>query len=161
MVVGALLVIVSILVGLNNSFIIEEVKVEEKSNAVYGVTSNNYDIKKFMNNYFNEKMKKYLVSGAAVVVVKDNKEVFKMGYWYSNLEAKVLVYPDQTSFPACSVSNLFTATAIMQLYDEGKIDLDKNINDYISPYKVINKYDKEVTCRNLNTFKWNWLSKWA
>lgn len=39
----------------------------------------------------------------------------------------------------------------MQLYEEGKIDLDRNINDYISPYKVINKYHKEVTCRNLLT----------
>lgn len=147
----ALLIIVSILVGLSNSFIIEEVKAEEKSNEVYGVISNNEDIKKFMNNYFNEKMKKYLVPGAAVVVVKDNKQVFKMGYGYSNLEDKVKVDPDQTSFPACSVSKLFTATAIMQLYEKGKIDLDKNINDYISPYKVINKYDKEVTCRNLLT----------
>lgn len=148
-VVGALLIIVSILVGLSNSFIIEEANAEEKSSEVHGAISNNEDIKKFMDNYFNDKMKKYLVPGAAVVVVKDNKEVFKNGYGYSNLEAKV--DPDQTSFPACSVSKLFTATAIMQLYEEGKIDLDKNINDYTSPYKVINKYDKEVTCRNLLT----------
>lgn len=147
----ALLIIVSILVGLSNNFIVKEVKAEEKSNEIHGSISNNEDIKKFMDNYFNEKMKKYLVPGAAVVVVKDNKEVFKMGYGYSNLESNDLVDPNQTSFPACSVSKLFTATAIMQLYEEGKIDLDRNINDYISPYKVINKYNKEVTCRNLLT----------
>ena len=70
-------------------------------------------------------MKKYLVPGVAVVVVKDNKEVFKIGYGYSDLESKVPVNPDKTSFPAGSVSKLFTATAIMQLYEDGKIDLDE------------------------------------
>lgn len=150
-VIGALLIIILILVGLSNIFIIKDVKAEEKSNEVQGVINNHEDIENFMNNYFNEKMKKYSVPGAAVVVVKDNKEVFKMGYGYSNLELEALVDPDKTSFPACSVSKLFTATAIMKLYEEGKIDLDRNINDYISPYKVINKYDKAVTCRNLLT----------
>lgn len=149
--IGALLIIFFISVGLNNNFIIKEVRAEEKSNEVHGVISNDEDIKSFMNNYFNEKMKKYLVPGASVVVVKDNKEVFKRGYGYSNLESKITVDPDKLSFPVCSVSKLFTATAIMQLYEEGKIDLDKNINDYISPYKVINKYDEAVTCRNLLT----------
>jgi CubicO group peptidase (beta-lactamase class C family) len=148
-VIGVLLII--ILFGLSNIFIIKDVKAEEKSNGVQGVISNDEDIKNFMNNYFNEKMKKYSVPGASVVVVKDNKEVFKMGYGYSNLESEVLVDPDKTSFPACSVSKLFTATAIMQLYEEGKIDLDRNINDYINPYKVINNYNEAVTCRNLLT----------
>lgn len=146
-----ILLIVLISICLINSFTANEVKAEGKSNQVYGNINNEEDIKNFMNSYFNEKMKKYLVPGASVVVVKDNKEVFKMGYGYSNLESKALVDPDKTSFPACSVSKLFTATAIMQLYEEGKIDLDRNINEYISPYKVINKYDKAVTCRNLLT----------
>lgn len=146
-----ILLIVLISICLINSFTANEVKAEGKSNQVYGNINNEEDIKNFMNSYFNEKMKKYLIPGASVVVVKDNKEVFKMGYGYSNLETKELVNPNKTSFPACSVSKLFTATAIMQLYEEGKIDLDRNINEYISPYKVINKYDKAVTCRNLLT----------
>ncbi|WPC43661.1 serine hydrolase [Clostridium sp. JS66] len=150
-VIGSLLIIVLILVGVSNNLSIKEVKAQEKSSEVHGIINNNEDVKSFMNNYFHEKMKKYLVPGASVVVVKDNKEIFKMGYGYSNLEAKALVDPDKTSFPACSVSKLFTATAIMQLYQDGKIDLDRNINDYIRPYKVINKYNKAVTCRNLLT----------
>lgn len=54
-------------------------KAKEKSNDIYEVISNDEDIRNFMNKYFNEKMKKYLALGAAVVVGKDNKEVFKMG----------------------------------------------------------------------------------
>ena len=150
MVLGVLLIVL-ISIGLINSFATNKVKAEEKLNEVHGDINNEEDIKNFMNNYFNEKMKKYSVPGASVVVVKDNKEVFKMGYGYSNLEFKIPVNPDKTMFPAASVSKLFTATAIIQLYEEGKIDLDRNVNDYISPYKVNNKYDEPVTCRNLLT----------
>jgi CubicO group peptidase (beta-lactamase class C family) len=149
-VLGIILIIISMFIGLSNDFIIKATA-EEKSKNVHGDINNEEDIKNFMNNYFNEKMKKYFVPGASIVVIKDNKELFKMGYGYSNLETKIPVDPDKTSFPACSVSKLFTATAIMQLYEEGKIDLDRNINDYISPYKVINEYHTEVTCRNLLT----------
>lgn len=145
------LLIALISISLINSFTVNKVKAEEKSDEVHGNINNEEDIKNFMNSYFKEKMKKYSVPGAAVVVVKDNKEVFKMGYGYGDLKYKAPVDPDKTMFPAGSVSKLFTATAIMQLYEQGKIDLDRNVNDYISPYKVINRYDQPVTCRNLLT----------
>ncbi|OOM14555.1 serine hydrolase domain-containing protein [Clostridium saccharobutylicum] len=146
-----IVLIALISISLINSITTNEVKAEEKNNEVHGDIDNEEDIKNFMNNYFNEKMKKYSVPGASIVIVKDNKEIFKMGYGYSNLESKTPVDPDKTMFPVGSGSKLFTATAIMQLYEEGKIDLDKNVNDYISPYKVINKYNEPVTCRNLLT----------
>lgn len=149
--IGGILLIALISISLINSFTINQVKAEEKNNEVHGNINNREDIKNFMNNYFNDKMQKYSVPGASVVVVKDNKEVFKMGYGYSNLESKIPVDPDKTMFPAGSASKLFTATAVMQLYEEGKIELDKNVNDYISPYKVINMYDEPVTSRNLLT----------
>lgn len=146
-----LLLIIFILTNLISDISMNIVTAEENLNQNYGDINNREDIENFMNNYFTEKMKKYSVPGAAVVVVKDNKEVFKKGYGYSDLENQILVDPDISTFPACSVSKLFTATAIMQLYEKGKIDLDRDINDYISPYKIINKYDKRITCRNLLT----------
>lgn len=139
------------LFNLSNNFILNEVNAEERSIEISKVIINEDNIKNFMDNYFHEKMKDYSVPGASVVVVKDNKEIFKSGYGYSNLESKTKVDIDKTSFPACSVSKLFTATAILQLYEKGELDLDRNIEEYISPYKVINKYDTPVTCRNLLT----------
>ena len=138
-------------IGLISGFTINAAMSKEKSDEVHGEIENNDDVKNFMDNYFNKNMEKYSVPGALVVVVKDNKEVFKMGYGYSNLESKSLVNPDETMFPAGSVSKLFTSTAILQLYEEGKIDLDTNVNDYINPYKISNMYNEPVTCRNLLT----------
>lgn len=146
-----LLITIIMTVCLCNNLTLTEAKAEEKQEKTHGNINSEEDIKNFINTYFKDKMEKYSVPGAGIEVVKDNKEVFKMGYGYSDLKSKVEVDPDKTSFPACSVSKLFTATAIMQLYEEGKIDLDKDINDYIYPYKVINKYDEAVTCRNLLT----------
>lgn len=96
-------------------------------------------------------MEKYNVPGAAVIIVKDNKEILKKAYGYSDLENKKKVDVDETKFALASVSKLFTATAILQLYEEGKLDLDMNIEEYISPYKIKNPFDKPVTCRNLLT----------
>jgi len=72
-IIGLLLMIILISVGLSQNLISKEVKAKEKSNEMHGDINNNEDIKEFMNNYFKEKMEKYSVPGAAVVVVKDNK----------------------------------------------------------------------------------------
>lgn len=109
------------------------------------------NIQCFMDDFFKENMDKYNVPGATVVVVKDGKEIFKKGYGYSNLDEKQVVNPDETLFPAASVSKLFTATAIMKLAEDGKIDLNENIEKYIAPYKVENKFEEKVTCANLLT----------
>lgn len=116
-----------------------------------GDVNNADDIRGFMDDFFEENMKKYSVPGAAVIVVKDEKVIFKKGYGYSNLEEKIKVNPDKTVFPAASVSKLFTATAIMQLVEDKKIDLNEDVEKYIKPYKIINKYNKKVTCANLLT----------
>jgi len=115
------------------------------------VEVNKDTVKEFIDQYLKENMKKDNVPGTAVVIIKDNKEIFKKGYGYSDLENKVLVDPDKTTFPVASVSKLFTATAIMKLYEDGKIALNKNVDNYIKPFSVENSYSDSVTCANLLT----------
>lgn len=112
---------------------------------------NNEDIIEFIDNYFNENMDKYNVPGVSVSIIKDNKEVLCKGYGYSDLSKEKKVDPYETTFPLASGSKLFTATAIMQLYEQGKIELDSNIEEYITPYKIVNNFDKSVTIRQLLT----------
>lgn len=112
---------------------------------------NHENIEYFMDDFFKKNIEKYNLPGAAVVVVKDGEEILKKGYGYSNLDEKKVINPDETLFPAASVSKLFTATAIMQLVEQGKIDLNENVEKYIAPYKIENKFVGKVTCRNLLT----------
>ncbi|GAA0076558.1 serine hydrolase [Clostridium sp. CTA-5] len=113
--------------------------------------NDNKEVQEFMDNFFTSNMQKYKIPGAAVVVVKDGREVFKKGYGYSNLDKKIEVDPDKTLFPAASVSKLFTSTAIMQLYEQGKLDINENVEKYIAPYKIENNYNEIITCANLLT----------
>ncbi len=112
---------------------------------------NKENVRKFIDEYFQTNMKKWNVPGVAVAVVDDNKELYKAGYGVSNIETKNLVDPDKTTFPAASVSKLFTATAIMQLYQEGKLDLNENIQTYLDDIVINNPYKAKITCQNLLT----------
>ncbi|HDK7175914.1 TPA: serine hydrolase [Clostridium botulinum] len=149
--IAILLSIIFITLGVSSNSFAKQIDNTTEFNKKHVVVDNSEDLQQFMNKFFKKNMEKYSIPGAAIVVVKDGKEIFKKGYGYSDVKEKILVDPDKTVFPAASVSKLFTATAIMQLQEEGKIDLNENIDKYIKPYKIINNYKEPVTCRNLLT----------
>jgi CubicO group peptidase (beta-lactamase class C family) len=71
------------------------------------------------------------VAGAVVVVVKDGQVLFQKGYGYADVEKKKPVDPERTLFRPGSVSKLFTWTAVMQQVEQGKLDLDADVNQYL------------------------------
>ncbi|GHC08741.1 serine hydrolase domain-containing protein [Thermomonas carbonis] len=90
------------------------------------------------------------VAGSVVVVVKDGQVLLEKGYGYADLAAKTPVDPQGTLFRPGSVSKLFTWTAVMQLVEQGKLDLDKDVNTYID-FKIPDYQGKPVTLRNIMT----------
>jgi CubicO group peptidase (beta-lactamase class C family) len=90
------------------------------------------------------------IAGSVLVIVKDGKILFAKGYGYSDVATRKPVIPDQTLFRPGSVSKLFTWTAVMQLVQAGKIDLDRDVNDYLD-FKIPEKFGKPITMRNLMT----------
>ncbi len=81
------------------------------------------------------------IAGAQVVVVKDGKVLLAKGFGYSDVAAKVPMEPDRTMMLIGSTSKLFTWTAVMQLVEQGKIELDVDISQYLdftlSIYQVL------------------------
>lgn len=112
---------------------------------------NRETVQKFMDQYFEKGRKEYHVPGAAVAVVKDGKELYCAGYGSSDLKGRNPIDPNETTFPACSVSKLFTATAIMQLVEQGKIDLNADITTYLNDVTIQNSFSKPITCAELLT----------
>src|SRR2546430_294387 len=90
------------------------------------------------------------VAGAVVVVIKDGKVLLAKGYGYADAAARKPVDPERTLFRAGSVSKLFTWTAVMQLVEQGKLDLDKDVNTYLD-FKIPPRNGKPVTLRNIMT----------
>jgi CubicO group peptidase (beta-lactamase class C family) len=89
------------------------------------------------------------VAGATIAVVKDGKLFFAKGYGYADVKNKKPVLADRTMFRPGSVSKLFTWTAVMQLYEQGKIDLDADVNTYLKDFKIPATYPQPITMNHL------------
>ncbi len=89
------------------------------------------DIEMFIDGILLQKMEEEHIPNATVSLVADGKVVFEKGYGYANLEEEKIVDPETTMFRIGSISKLVTWTAIMQLVEEGKLDLNTDINNYL------------------------------
>ena len=89
------------------------------------------------------------VAGAVVTVVKDGQILVRRGYGMSDVQKQTPVDPDRTLFRMASVSKLMTWTAVMQLVEAGKLDLDADINQYLD-FKVPER-GLPITLRQLMT----------
>ncbi|MEJ7608754.1 MAG: serine hydrolase domain-containing protein [Bryobacteraceae bacterium] len=85
------------------------------------------------------------------VLVKDGKIFFAKGYGYANAGKKTPVVPDQTLFFAASVSKLVTATAVMQMIEQGKLRANADVNAYLKRFQLEKNYAASVTVANLLT----------
>ncbi|MES2317058.1 MAG: serine hydrolase [Pseudomonadota bacterium] len=71
--------------------------------------------------------------GAAVIVVKDGKVIFRKGYGLADLELKTPLRPEMV-FRLASVTKQFTAVAIMMLAEQGKLALSDDVRRFIPDY---------------------------
>jgi CubicO group peptidase (beta-lactamase class C family) len=108
------------------------------------------DFETFLDALIPSQLQNRNIAGAVVSVVKDGQVLFQKGYGYADLEEKKPVLPDQTLFRPGSISKLFTATAVMQLVEQGKLDLDRDVNDYLD-FPIPKTYPEPVTLRQLLT----------
>lgn len=108
------------------------------------------DFETFLDALIPSQLRNRNIAGAVISVVKDGQVLFEKGYGYADVEEKKPVLPDQTLFRPGSISKLFTATAVMQLVEQGKLDLDRDVNDYLD-FPIAKTYPEPVTLRQLLT----------
>jgi len=109
------------------------------------------ELEEFLDRLFKEKMAEFHVPGAAFSMVKDGEIFMKKGYGYADLENDIPVDPDYTLFRIGSVTKLVTATAVMQLYEQGLLDLEEDLNQKLSIFELEEKYSRPVTAAHLLT----------
>ncbi len=103
--------------------------------------------------------------GAVVLVVKDNKVAYHKGFGYSNIAAKKPM-PADAIFRIASQTKAITSLAIMQLFEQGKLELDQRLSTIIPEFKnpkVLKRFNpadssytttdasREITIRDLLT----------
>ena len=109
------------------------------------------DLEAFLDGIIEGNMDARHIAGVTVSVVKNNQLYFSKGYGLSNVKARKKVNPDTDLFRIGSVSKLFVWTAIMQLAEQGKLDLDADINQYLTHFKVPDTYEQPITLKHLMT----------
>ena len=90
------------------------------------------------------------IPGAVVVVVKDGRVLTARGFGFANTDIRTPVDPERTLFRPGSVSKLVTWTAVMQLVEQKKLDLDRDVNAYLD-FNIPPRDGKPVTLRQLMT----------
>ena len=96
-----------------------------------------------------EGLKALKVPGLAIAVIKDDKVVYARGFGYKDVETKLPVTPD-TIFAIGSSSKAFTVFALGKLVDEGKVEWDKPVRNYIPWFRLYDQSAGErLTVRDL------------
>jgi CubicO group peptidase (beta-lactamase class C family) len=90
--------------------------------------------------------------GAVVSIVKDGQVLFEKGYGVSDEKRNTPVDPQRTLFRPGSTSKLFTWTAVMQLVEQGKLDLDVDVNKYLD-FQVPPLDGQPITLRQIMTHR--------
>jgi CubicO group peptidase (beta-lactamase class C family) len=108
------------------------------------------DVEAFLDGLLPLQIQRDDIAGVTVSVVKDGKLLFAKGYGYADVAKKKPVSPQDTLFRPGSISKLFTWTSIMQLYEQGKLDLDRDVNEYLD-YKIPDAFGKTITLKNIMT----------
>src|SRR3954453_18647803 len=108
------------------------------------------DVNVWLDGYMPYAIARGDIPGAVVVVVKDGQVLTEKGYGYANVAKKVKVDPKATLFRPGSISKLFTWTALMQQVEQGKVDLNTDVNKYID-FKIPPYEGKPITPLNLMT----------
>jgi len=105
----------------------------------------------FLDGAFDQFIDELHVPSAVVVVIKNGKVLYARGYGYADVAKKTPVDPATSLFRIGSTSKLFTWTAVMQLVQQGKLNLDADVNTYLTDFKIPATYPKPVTLRSLMT----------
>ena len=81
-----------------------------------------------------ERMEAYNVQGLSIAVINEGEIQWVKGYGFADVASKTKVDPN-TLFQAASISKSFNAIAILKLAQDQKINLDSDINDYLTTWK--------------------------
>jgi CubicO group peptidase (beta-lactamase class C family) len=94
--------------------------------------------------------------GMAVGVVRDGSVEFFYGHGVADIESNTPVTED-TMFRIASITKTFTAIAVMQLWEQGKVDLGAPANDYLRAYRLVPTKANfgPATVRHLRTPTWS------
>jgi CubicO group peptidase (beta-lactamase class C family) len=108
------------------------------------------ELEAFLDDLMAAQMDEHHIPGAALSIVRDGELFFAKGYGYADLENQIPVDPERTLFRIGSAQKVVIATAVMQLVEQGKLDLDADVNTYLD-FQIPDTYPEPITLKHLMT----------
>ncbi len=109
------------------------------------------ELETFLDSIIPNQLENYTVAGVTFSMVKDGSVFLEKGYGYANYPSQIPVVVNETLFRIGSISKTFTSVAVLQLVEDELLDLDDDINDYLTAFKIPETYDESITLRHLLT----------
>jgi CubicO group peptidase (beta-lactamase class C family) len=117
------------------------------------------ELEAFLDEVLATQMEENHIPGAAVAVVRDGEVLLAKGYGYADLEKGISVDPEHTVFRIGSSGKVFTWTAVTQLIEQGKLDLNADINTYLD-FRIPDTYPQPITIEHLLTHTAGFEESW-
>jgi CubicO group peptidase (beta-lactamase class C family) len=108
------------------------------------------DAQAWLDGFMPFALRRAAIPGAVVVIVKDGRVLLEKGYGVSDVARATPVDAKSTLFRVGSVSKLFTWTAVMQLVEQKRLNLDADVNTYLD-FKIPPRNGAPITLRQLMT----------
>lgn len=110
------------------------------------------DYAAFLDGVIPAQLAQHRIPGAAVVVVAGGRQVFAKGYGLADVDARIPVDPERTGFFIASTTKVWTATAVLQLVEQGRLDLHADVNRYLTDFTIRDSWPgRPVTLAHLLT----------
>ena len=107
------------------------------------------ELQAFADAFFAEQMEALHIPGLTFVFVQGDKVIYAQGYGHANLETATPIKVASSVVRIGSISKPFVAVAVMQLVEQGKLDLDADINEYLSTFQFEDNFPEPVTLAHL------------
>ena len=108
--------------------------------------------KEYISWLIRQEMADADVTGLSIALVDEKGILWAEGFGYADKEVEIKATPD-TIYNAGSISKIFTATAAMQLAEQGKLDIDQPLQKYLPEFTIKSRFGdtSKITPRNLMT----------
>jgi CubicO group peptidase (beta-lactamase class C family) len=121
------------------------------SQLAVSAPSDPIEVKSFFDGEIAAELARNQIPGAITSVITGGRLIFTDGYGSADPDKSVPVDENETVFRIGSQTKLFVWTAIMQLYEQGKLDLNTDVNAYLETFRIPDTYAEPITVTNLMT----------
>ncbi len=108
--------------------------------------------KQYITWLIGQEMNDADITGLSIALVDDQQVVWAQGFGYEDKQAGIKATPD-TVYQLGSIAKVFTATAAMQLSEQGKLDIDRPLQGYLPEFHIKSRFGDTsgITPRNIMT----------